>query len=232
MRVLNFLLYQTRKNIKKNKYPREGQHTDLNSQGIPAKGRPELRGQRKASQGLCRPTSLAKQFCLRPALSMSACTMILQAIELHYPFHSNNMNRIQMWYLMMSCVLNDFRTAWHVAANYCQLEGHCASTKVPIFLWIILVIYSDVSKMNFYFIGLIFGVIRNVCLFSARLQMRDSYNKTRTGRFPEGGERGAIPCLVGIAVCTIPAEREKRVDWITSRNQKGSWFQLGSVLIS
>lgn len=192
----------------------------------------ELRGQRKASQRLCRPTLLTKQFCLRPPLFMCVCTMILQAIELHYPFHSNNMNRIQMWYLMMPCVLNDFRTAWQIVANYCQLEGRCASTKVPIFPWIILVIYSDVSKMNFYFIGLIFGVIRNGCLFPARLQMWDSYNKIRTGRFPEGGERGTIPCLVGIAVCTIPAEREKRVDWIPSRNQKGSWIQLGRVLIS
>ena len=31
------------------------------------------------------------------------------------------------------------------------------------------------SKMNFYFIGLICRVIRNVCLFSGGLQMQDSY---------------------------------------------------------
>lgn len=106
---------------------------------------------KKAGQGPCRQTSLARQFCPWPALFMSVFTTILQAIELHYPFHSNNMNRIQMWYLMMSCLLNDFRTAWHAAANYCQLEGRRASTKVPIFLWKIPVIYSLCLKNEFLF---------------------------------------------------------------------------------
>lgn len=75
-----------------------------------------------------------------------------------------------------------------------------------------------VSKMNFYFIGLIFRVIRKMCLFPARLQMQDSYNETRAGRFPEGREKKSFPRLVGIAVCTLPAVRERRVDWISSKS--------------
>jgi hypothetical protein len=49
--------------------------------------------------------------------------------------------------------------------------------------------------MNFYFIGLIFRGIRNVCLFPGRL-LQDSSNKARAGRFPEEGEREVHPaCL-------------------------------------
>ena len=150
MRVFNPFIIKLRKNIKKANTC-EGQHNDLNSHEISVKGRPELGGQRKKSQGLCRQTSLAKQFCLWPALFMSVCTMIPQAVELNYPFHSNNMSRIQMWYLMMSCLLNDFRTAWHIAANYCQLENCRASTKVPIFPWKIRGIYSVCLKNEFLF---------------------------------------------------------------------------------
>lgn len=84
-------------------------------------------------------------------LCLCLCSTILQAIELNYPFHSSNMNRIQMWYLMMSYLLNDFRTAWHVAANYCQLEGCRAFTKVPILPWKIPVIYSLCLKNEFLF---------------------------------------------------------------------------------
>lgn len=57
-----------------------------------------------------------------------------------------------------------------------------------------------VSKMNFYFIGLIFRVIRNVCLFPGRLQMQGSFKRAGAGRLPEGEEE-KHPCLVGIAVC-------------------------------
>lgn len=65
-----------------------------------------------------------------------------------------------------------------------------------------------VSKMNFYFIGLIFRVIRNVCLFPARLQLQDSYNKARAGRFPEGRERKAFPAwLELLCVCYLLGER-------------------------
>lgn len=89
-----------------------------------------------------------------------------------------------------------------------------------------------VSKMNFYFIGLIFRVIRNVCLFPGRLEMRDSYNKTRAGRFPEVGERKALPACLELLCARCPAEREKRAGWMASKNQKGSQFLVGRVLKS
>lgn len=120
---------------------RTQQHTDTNTNRYTKKvkftpnswkkrpsGCPE-----KASQGPCGPTSLAKQSCLWPALFVSLCVLILQAIELHYPFHSYNTNRIQMRYLMMSCLSAGFGTAWLTAANYCQPEGCCASAPVPAF---------------------------------------------------------------------------------------------------
>lgn len=90
--------------------------------------RASLRARKKQTRAL---SLLAKQFCLWPALFMSRCVPILQAIELHYPFHSYNMNRIQMRYLMMSCLSPGFGTAWLAAANSCQPEGRCASATAP-----------------------------------------------------------------------------------------------------
>lgn len=39
------LHYQTKKEHLKSKYPWEGQHIDINSHGVPVKGRTELEGQ-------------------------------------------------------------------------------------------------------------------------------------------------------------------------------------------
>lgn len=66
-----------------------------------------------------------------------------------------------------------------------------------------------VSKLNLYFLGFIFRVIRNVCLFPGRLQMQDSYNKTRAGRFPEGRERKVFPAWLEL-LCVCYPLRERR----------------------
>lgn len=39
--------------------------------------------------------------------------------------------------------------------------------------------------------------------------MRDSYNKTRAGRFPEVGERKALPAWLELLCARCPAERER-----------------------
>lgn len=139
--------------------------------------------------------------------------MILQAIELHDPFHSNNTNRIQIWYLMMSYLLNNFRTAWHTAANYCQLEGRRASTKVLVFPWKIPVIYSLCLKNEFLFHWLNLYSYQKHVFIPRETSSAKFYNKTRAGRFPEGGERTAFPaCLELLCVGYLLREKEGSLD--------------------
>ena len=184
--------YQTGKNIIKNKYPWEGQHTDLNSRGIPVKGRPELGGQRKASQGLHKLHSLSNfasgQLCLCLCVQWSSrqlncITLFILIIWTEF--------RCGIWWGLFYWTTSGLPgTLQQITVN---LRAAVPLPKCQYFCEKFWSFTVYVSKMNFYFIGLIFRVIRNVCLFPGWLQMQDSYNKTRTGRFPEGGERKAFP---------------------------------------